>query len=42
MKIDINYEKNNATIYLDDGFKLILTINEIQELKEKLLEECEE
>ena len=40
MKIKTNLNKNTVTIMLDDGFKIILTYYEFQELK-KLISECE-
>lgn len=39
MKIKTNLNKNTVTIMLDDGFKIILTYDEFQELK-KLISEC--
>lgn len=38
MEIDVNFEMNTAIIYFDDGFKLILTYSEFEELR-KLLNE---
>ena len=40
MKIKTNLNENVTTIMLDDGFKIILTYNEFQELK-KLINEHE-
>ena len=40
MKIETNVNENIATIVLNDGFKVILTYNEFQELK-KLINEHE-
>ena len=41
MKINTNLNKNTVTIMLDDGFKIIITYDEFQELK-KLINECED
>lgn len=38
MKIDVNFEVNTVTIYLNDGFEIILTYNEFQELRTLLNE----